>query len=79
MTLHGGFPGREKGPGTHRAFSFSSTSGEGVGTRQGISLGFGGNTTRKDLCDLQKSLPSLVLFPHPSNVRSVDLYGPLLP
>lgn len=47
VTLRGGFPGRERGPGAHRPFSFSSASGEGAGTWQGVSLGFGGNTTRK--------------------------------
>jgi hypothetical protein len=50
-----GFPVLEK---DHELKPFSFSSGGEVGTQWGVSLGFGGSTIRKDLCDLQKSLPS---------------------
>lgn len=53
VTPCGGIPGRQKGSGTQRPFSFSSMSNEGYGTWWGVSLGFGGNTNRKDLCGLR--------------------------
>lgn len=61
-----GIPSWGKGSELTGRFSFNTTAtglgaGEGRDSGLGVSLGFGGSSTRKDLCDLQKSLPSPVL------------------